>query len=419
MLKIVRPVLYQPSISSLKQMLARVGMLPGAALSWLLVTSSFVPMANGQTSPSIDSLTHEAQLHPSLTIPSFSAEQLKVQSFESPTRIRLEQQSRPLQTNSDDPFDLYYLGPGDGIFVSVQRFPDLSFQATLDLQGNVIVPILGAVSLQGLTLQQAEERIRTGYEQFVFDPDVNLTLVAQRPVQVTVIGEVQRPGLYPLAAPQVSTALLSAGGAKGMADLRQILIRRQLANGAVLEKDIDLFTPLRDANALPDIRLADGDVLVVPRLELTGVNDYDRTLAARSTLAQPQINVRLLNYAGTGGGLNATGGNLGNLQLPGGSTFVDALAAISPNLVNAKLSKIGLVRFDPEQGRAMTTELNGKKALLGDASQNPSLEDNDVIVVGRNLLGKITFALNTITQPFQDTLGFLLFFDSISDVFDD
>ena len=52
---------------------------------------------------------------------------------------RILEQSSPDLNDSD--FDQYRLGPGDGIFVSVQRFPDLAFQATLDQQGNVIMPI--------------------------------------------------------------------------------------------------------------------------------------------------------------------------------------------------------------------------------------------------------------------------------------
>jgi len=111
-----------------------------------------------------------------------------------------------------------------------------------------------------------------------------------------------------------------------------------------------------------------------------------------------------LSYAGRG---------IGNLTLPNGSTFVDALAAIAPNPDNANLGRIALIRFDPEQGKAVTQELNGKRALRGDVSQNVPLQNNDVIVVGRNFISRITYALSNFTQPFRDILGFLLFFDSL------
>lgn len=303
-------------------------------------------------------------------------------------------------------FEVYRLGPGDGIFISVQRFPDLSGQVTLDLEGRVILPILGAVSLEGLTLQEAQERIRLAYDRYVVNPDVTLTLVAQRPVQVTIVGEVVRPGFYPLQVPQVSTALLSAGGTTGTADLREIEIQRRLPDGSVLAETIDLFTPLQDAEALPEVRLQNNDVIIVHRLNPSEVPLYDRALVARSTIAQQQINVRVLSYANR---------RVGNLPLPNGSRFVDALAAIGPDPDVADLGDVGLIRFDPELGRAVTMELDGKDALQGDLSQNPPLENNDVIVIGRNFINRITYTLNTFTQPFRDVLGFLLFFESLQD----
>ncbi|MGP1383749.1 MAG: polysaccharide biosynthesis/export family protein [Thainema sp.] len=310
------------------------------------------------------------------------------------------------QQPGQNAFDVYRLGPGDGIFVSVQRFPELSGQVTLDLEGRVILPILGAVSLEGLTLREAQERIRLAYNRYVVNPDVTLTLVAQRPVQVTVVGEVVRPGFYPLQVPQISTALLSAGGTTGTADLRQIEVQRRLPDGSLLEETVDLFTPLQEAEALPEVRLQNNDVIIVNRLNPSEVPLYDRALVARSTIAQPQINVRILSYANR---------RIGNLPLPNGSRFVDALAAIGPDPDVADLGDVSLIRFDPELGRAVTIELDGKDALRGDLSQNPPLENNDVIVVGRNFINRITYALNTVTQPFRDILGFLLFFESLQE----
>jgi polysaccharide biosynthesis/export protein len=324
--------------------------------------------------------------------------------------------------------DPYRLGPGDGIFVSVQRFPDLSFEGTLDLQGNIIVPIQGAVSFEGLSLEEAELRIRQIYNQYVVirelngqyvgPPDVTLTLIAQRGVEVTILGEVLRPGFYPLNVPSVSTALLAAGGATNTSDLREILIQRRLRDGRVIEETIDLFTPLKEGEALPDIRLENGDVMIVPRLDPSEMQDYDRYLIARSTLAQPEIRIRFINYStGTGG----TGGSssLGILPLPNGSTFVDALGSLAVSPDRANLNSVALIRFEPETGRAIPMNIDARGAFRGDITQDIPLQDNDVIIVGRSFIGRITYALNTITQPFQDVLSFLLFFDSLftSEVF--
>ena len=315
--------------------------------------------------------------------------------------------AQPPATNEAE-FDSYRLESGDTIYVNVLRFADLSFQGTLDLEGNLLLPLAGALSLKGLTPQQARIAIQTALDRYVVNPQVDVILIAQRSVQVTILGEIVRPGLYPLQAPQLSTALVSAGGATRLADLRTVRIRRTLDDGSVVERNVDLFTPLRDAQAVPDVRLSDGDTIIVPTLTAAADPGYDRDLIARSTLAQAQISIKVLNYA-TGGG-----GRIGSLQLPNGSNFIDALASISPDLGSADIHNIALVRYDVQQGKAVTQELDGKHAIMGDQSQNPILEQNDVIVIGRNLVAQITHALNTFTQPFRDVLGFLLFFDSLS-----
>lgn len=315
----------------------------------------------------------------------------------------------------DPPFDRYRLGPGDGIFVGVQRFPDLSFQATLDLEGNIVLPLAGSLNLAGLTLDQAQEQIRQRYDQYVVNPEVSLTLVALRPVEVTIVGEVPRPGFYPLQAPQLSVALVTAGGASALADLRAIEIQRTLQDGTVLSETVDLFTPLRLGQPIPDLRLQGGDVISVPRLDPTRLDEYDRNLVATSTLAKPEMVVRILNRAA---GSRGTEARFGAITLRNGGRFLDALAQAGVNPDLAAYHRIAVLRFNPERGSADTIVVDARAAVQGDLSQNIPLQENDVIVVDRNLLANVTYALNTFTQPFRDVLGFLLFFDSLTDAAD-
>ncbi|MEA5567434.1 polysaccharide biosynthesis/export family protein [Anabaena sp. UHCC 0399] len=355
----------------------------------------------------------------------------------------------------------YRLGSGDVISVIVQRFPDLSFQAGINPEGNIIVPLLETVPLQGLTLQEAQAKIRSLLNQYVIDPVVVLSLTSQRqdlsfqaqvspegnivvpqvglvsiqglsleeakekiglslgrilvnpmlvvslasprPVQVTISGEVFRPGIYNISAalPRVADALLTAGGSSIGADLRQVKVRRRLMDGSTISQNIDLYGTLQNDGSLPNLRLQDGDAIIVPRREIGTDDGYDRTLVSRSSLAIPQIRIRVLNYAA---------GGIVTQALPNGSTFIDALGGI--NLDTANLRDIALVRFDPERGKAVTQSLDAKKAMSGDVAQNVPLQDNDVIVVGRNLIGRITNFLSTITQPFFNVRSFLNFFEN-------
>jgi polysaccharide export outer membrane protein len=356
----------------------------------------------------------------------------------------------------------YRLGIGDAISVIVQRFPDLSFQAVINSEGNIVVPLLGTVSLQGLTLKEAETKIQTGLNRYVVNPVVAVSPAAQsrdlsfvatvnpegnivvpqvgllsvqglsveevqekirlaisrivpdpvvvvsltnpKPIQVTVSGEIFRPGIYAInpTLPRIADTLQLAGGSMLTADLRQIQIRRRLKNGEVISQNVNLYGALQNGGSVPNLRLQDGDAIIVPKREVGTDDGYDRYLVSRSTLAVQQIRVRVLNYAA---------GGISTQTLPNGSTFVDALTGVS--LDTANLRDIALVRFDQERGRAITQRLDGKKALAGDVSQNVPLQDNDVIVVGRNLIGRVTNLLNTITQPFFNVQGFVRFFQNI------
>lgn len=301
------------------------------------------------------------------------------------------------------PFSTYRLGPTDVIAVYVQRFQDLSFQAAIDQEGKITHAILGKISLQGLTIDEAQERVREAANKYVVNPIVLLSLTTPRPVQVSISGEIAKPGLYPLlqTGGKVSSVLLAAGGTTERGDLRAVKIRRTFTNGMVKDQEIDLYSPLKDGSAFPDLRLQDGDVIVIPPLDPTKVGDYDRSIVARSTLVKPQLTIRILSYAR---------GGLTEVPVPNGSKFVDALAKSGLNPDQANLSRIAVVRFDAVQQKAITFEVNGKDALMGDPKQNIALQDSDVIVIGRTFVGRLTYALNVFTQPFRDILGFTLFF---------
>ncbi len=381
--------------------------------SWGAISSSQkvnknLPASNSPiTQRSIPTLPIDA---PNLeeTSPSETPEELEIEPEPEPLFIPEGYSPPEFERFPTTQFNLYRLGIGDGVTVIVQRFPEFNAQSVIDTEGNIFLPLLGRVSVIGLTLEELETKISFELNRRFLTsvPEVSVQLAALRATQVTVAGEVFRPGFYPLPpGSTLAAALLSAGGGTTYADLRSIIVRRSLIDGTVIEQQVNLLEPLQNGTELPNLRLQDGDAVIVSRLEVGGDQDYDRILASRSTLAQQQIRVRVLSYAG---------GGVGTVPLPNGSTFLDALTAISPDLDNANLNDIALVRFDPEQGKAITQTLDGKDVLKGDVIQNVPLQDNDVIIVGRNLIARFSFALNRFTQPFRDLLGFLLFFDQLA-----
>ena len=308
-----------------------------------------------------------------------------------------------------DPWQVYRLAPLDTVVVQVFGYPDLSFSNNVDQGGQILVPLVGFLKVEGLTLENLQEILTTAYNEYVVDPEVLVTLGSQVNPDIVVSGEVIRPGFYRVGSFEtVVQALISAGGVKDSADLRAVALRRQLPDGSLIEQEFNLLELLADGLPPSRIFLQEGDVVFVPRREVVNDPTYNFALATLNNLGTPTIRVRLLSYAGSGG--------LQTLTLPTGSSFIDALNGLP--LSEVTLRKVALVRFEAEQGKVVTQELDGRAAIMGDLSQNPQLRDNDVIVVDRNLITKITVFFNRFTQPFRDVLGFLLFFRELDDASD-
>lgn len=307
------------------------------------------------------------------------------------------------RSNSPTNFHAYRLGPGDAIAVTISpRSKDYSFNGTLDRQGNLSVPLIGLVNLQDLTITDAQTKLQKAFAEYLVNPKVGVILGTARAVKVMVMGEVAKPGFYALQDPRLPVALVEAGGTTRFADLRIVQVQRNSEHGLATEQRFDLFTPLKDGNDLPDLRLMDGDVINIAALTPETAKDYNRELLAKSNIGQPKITIRVLDHSS----------GVSRLQLENGSDFLDALTSIKPEIERVNLKKVLIVRFDSKQGKAIARTINARDALKGDSTQNPILEHNDVIVIDRTWIAKLTYTLGQITQPFKDALGFMLFFDS-------
>ena len=305
-------------------------------------------------------------------------------------------------------FNIYRLDIGDGISVNVLEFPEFNFVATIDGEGNIIVPLIGRIAAVGLTLDELEAKIRYELARRYLqeEPQVIASLTTPRPAQLTLLGEIIRPGYY-LLAPNtpLTQVLLAAGGSTSKADLRSVIVRRSLVDGTILEEKVDLYTPLIRGESLPDFRLQGGDTVIVSRLQPGQDQGYDRQLLARTSLTQPAITVRVLVP------LQPYGVALRNLSLPNGSTFLDVIASLPPgNRLLTKIDEIALLRFDPDKGGIITQTLSPIAAAKGEIAQNVPLQDDDVIVVSRTLLGGVFALINTLTEPLSTIVNFVNFF---------
>lgn len=166
----------------------------------------------------------------------------------------------PVSVNQD-----YRLGPGDAIGIQVYQSPDLSVDARVAESGVIGYPLVGSIQLGGLTISEAEKKIadalRTG--GFVKVPQVNIILRQVRGNQVAVLGQVSKPGRFPLETfnTRVSDMLAMAGGTTPTGD--DVLIVSGQRGGKPFRKIIDIPALFLNAKTDDDIVLAGGDTLYV------------------------------------------------------------------------------------------------------------------------------------------------------------
>lgn len=159
----------------------------------------------------------------------------------------------------------YRLGAGDSIGIQVYQSPDLSVDARVSETGVISYPLVGSLALGGLTISEAEKKIadalRTG--GFVKVPQVNIVLRQVRGSQVAVLGQVSRPGRFPLETfnTRASDMLAAAGGMTAVGD--DVLIVTGQRDGKPFRKVIDIPALFLNGKSDNDIVLAGGDTLYV------------------------------------------------------------------------------------------------------------------------------------------------------------
>jgi polysaccharide biosynthesis/export protein len=163
----------------------------------------------------------------------------------------------------------YTLGAGDRVRIDIFRAPQYSGETQILADGTLNLPLAGSISVDGMTVEQATAAIAASYSQFLRRPLITLSLLARRPLEIGVAGEVSRPGAYSVNVdggqfPTINQLLQTAGGTTLSADVRQVQIRRPARDGSEQIINVDLMQLLQTGDLKYDIALKDGDTIFVP-----------------------------------------------------------------------------------------------------------------------------------------------------------
>ena len=207
--------------------------------------------------------------------------------------------SAPAQ-NSD-----YVLGPGDTVRITVFQNPDLTTETRVPESGAITFPLIGAVPAAGQSASALElsvaQKLRDG--GFLNRPQVNVNVLQYRSIQVSVLGQVSRPGRFPLdqAKNRLSEVLALAGGILPTgADVVTLITK---ANGQEKKVEIDVPEMIRSGDLSKDLALQNGDVIYVARAPLF----YIHGEVQRPGQYRIERDMTVIQALATGGGVTIRG----------------------------------------------------------------------------------------------------------------
>ena len=172
----------------------------------------------------------------------------------------------------------YRLGPGDAVIIDIYGASQKTIQSTVSPDGEVTIEGYGPVNISGLTVAQANARLRNTLGSRYRSSRVKLTVGQTKTIMVNVMGEVKAPGTYTLSAfATVFHALYMAGGTNDLGTLRNIKVYRNNRLVTV----VDIYDYILNGKLTGNVRLADNDVIVV--------GPYDCLVTITGKVKRPMI----------------------------------------------------------------------------------------------------------------------------------
>ena len=302
----------------------------------------------------------------------------------------------------------YILGPGDQLKIKFYGLPEMSGLYQIMSDGNVQLPIVGTKNLTGFTLDGARNKIMDLYNDELLRPQIDLELNTSRPLKISVIGEILRPGSYTLGFneiskvdgsesagistegfPTVVDAIQKAGGLTLDADITNVMLLRNLPgkNKELKKANLDLLDLIKTGNQENNPILFDGDVIKISK-----INDQIKSIENVPTNLTPE-KIRL--YV------------VGEVKEPGmyevaANSRINQVILIAggPNDLRYK-EKVELLRVE-RNGSIKVKKINLNSQNIGNRKNKFFLRDGDVIKVNKNLYAKSTDALGNILSPISD-----------------
>ncbi len=308
--------------------------------------------------------------------------------------------------------DNYLIGPGDILKINVFDAKEFSGNYEVLVDGFVYLPLIGKVFVSGLSIELAKEQIEALYSKELLRPTTHIVLEKARPLRISLVGEVQRPGIYSLTSEEVTQtvggpslkssglptlvdAIQKAGGITQYANLKSIKISRIYLNQSN-EKNykttqVNILDLLQKGDQDSNPYLFDGDIINITKADSVS---KDIINIAKANLSPSKITVYMV----------------GQVQQPGPVE----IKANTP--LNQAISYAGgriKWKGDPRNVQLIRVNRNGtitnKRYKLNARNRvseknNPSLSDGDIVIINSTLLNSIGTGLAEVTSPLSNLI---------------
>ena len=326
---------------------------------------------------------------------------------------------------------VYLLGPGDILEISIEGLPELSGAFEVGPEGNIYLPQLNSINVEGFSIEELREDLLIKYDQFLISPKIFLNVLAFRPVRVYVSGEVARPGYYFLKGrkdiskissslnnsmlklnnqnnlsfykntgsnknfnaeqgnyfPTVFDAIRVSRGITPFSNLEKIIVIRNTSKNygnQKIQSELNFLSLIKEGDQSQNIRIYDGDSIKISR---SNTILKDQILNANKTNLSPDyIEVYVT-------------GNVekpGSVLIPQGSGLTQAIAISGGKKILS--GKIEFFRFyDDGDFESRRFSYSPKSKL--NSSSNPILMSGDIIHVKNSLLGYSSQIVGKVSEP--------------------
>ncbi len=313
--------------------------------------------------------------------------------------------------------DSYILGPGDAIYIYFLNNPEYNREYKILNDGTISLPFINNVYISGKTIDESTLYIEAKLNNEFINAKIFLTLIKTRPVSVSIIGEVIKPGFYTLDVANNSSNISSknnltlgpptlvdlikrSGGITKNSDIENIEIFRKLPDSSSNEfkkAKVDFVKFLLDGDQTQNPILFDGDILKIPK----GVFDLKTYKISRANLSPDKIKVNVIGEVV----------QPGSKELEPNATLLEAIysaGGISPS--RGQYYNIELFRINND-GNSEYRKFNFDRKVGFSNKVNPQLAPGDVVKVNRNLISKFGDTVKPVTEPLTGILSIIRLID--------